>query len=161
MQEHRKKILEYSFWLLGRREVSEKMLRASIRKKFPDAGLDVVDDVVDFLIKNKYLSDDRFAEGFIRYGKRNKWGPNKIRLKLREKGISILGGSKFAELIDAVEYEELLEHCRGKFKIEMINLSELDFATRNKLKARIFRYLAGKGFNSKVGAEILKLLLPN
>ena len=49
---------------------------------------EVVNQVMDFLIENDYVSDLRFTEAYVR-SKRNKGqGPVKIRAQLKQKGVS-------------------------------------------------------------------------
>ncbi len=151
-----KHLLKYSLWLLGRREVSEKMLTSSLRKRFPEAALEDEEKVLRYLIDNKYLSDIRFTEMFIRYGKAKKWGPLKIKFKLKEKGIS-------AELIQQFEPEwnvspidELVEYCVSKFKIADNDWKSLPYEDKNKFRNKIMRHLASKGFGMNVINEVMK-----
>jgi regulatory protein len=150
-----KHLLKYSLWLLGRKEVSEKMLTSSLRKRFPEAALDDEVKVLDYLKDNQYLSDSRFAEMFIRYGKAKKWGPMKIKFKLKEKGIS-------AELIEQMEpawnesrIEELIDYCVGKFKLENNDWKSLPYDEKSKFRNRIMRHLASKGFGMGAINEVM------
>lgn len=153
-----KHLLKYALWLLGKKEVSSKMLKDSIRKKFPDAILEDETKVISYLTENKYLSDSRFAEMYIRYSKSKKWGPMKIKFKLKEKGIS-------AELIEQMEpawnesrIEELSEYCIGKFKLENNDWKSLPYDEKSKFRNKIMRHLASKGFGMGVINEVMRKL---
>ena len=78
--------------LLARREHST----AELARKLAQKGIDkvVVDDVVDKLSSKGLVSDERFAESFVRYRASRGYGPMRIRLELAERGIE---ASRIAE----------------------------------------------------------------
>ncbi len=71
--------------LLSMREHSKHEIITKLSVKCEN--LDTVYAVVDFLIENKYLSDERFTESYIRFRRNRGFGPNKIRIELKDKGI--------------------------------------------------------------------------
>lgn len=73
--------------LLGRREHSEHELRTKLQKKY-DADEKVLDALVEELKELNYLSDERFAEMYVRVRQSKGFGPNRIIRDLQEKGIS-------------------------------------------------------------------------
>lgn len=76
----------FAYRLLGRREYSVLELGRRIRQKWPDAG--GVDDLLDALVEENLLSDERFAESFVRTRIQRCQGPLKVRAELRGKGVS-------------------------------------------------------------------------
>ena len=72
--------------LLARREHSMLELQHKLSgRKFPDA---VVGKVLDELVQESLLSDQRFAETYIRGRYERGYGPVRIQVELRERGIS-------------------------------------------------------------------------
>ncbi len=80
-QEIRKRALD----LLSRREHSEFELRKKLLGK--DAAADSVDAVLEDLKRNNALSDDRYAEAYVRSRIERGDGPLKIRHELSRRGV--------------------------------------------------------------------------
>jgi regulatory protein len=76
----------FAYRLLGRREYSVFELDQRIRQKWPDA--DVVAELLDALVEENLVSDERFTESFIRSRVQRYQGPLKIKAALRGKGVS-------------------------------------------------------------------------
>ncbi len=82
--------------LLAMREHSVKELTDKLNTKsanIKQGGLigvdtDIVYAVIDELIENNYLSDERFAESYVRSRTNRGFGPVKIRSELKAKGVS-------------------------------------------------------------------------
>jgi len=72
--------------LLATREHSVKEIVDKLLSKTEFS--DIAYAVVDELLENKYLSDQRFAESYIRSRASKGFGPVKIRSELKNKGIS-------------------------------------------------------------------------
>lgn len=72
-------------YLLGMREhsVQEMTDKLTARTEFVDVVLAVVDE----LLENNYLSNERFAQSYVRSRRNKGFGPVKIRLELKAKGI--------------------------------------------------------------------------
>jgi regulatory protein len=70
---------------LARREHSSHELR----KKLEKAGIDtvVVAEVVGELQRQGLVSDERFAEAFVRYRSGKGFGPQRIEMELNERGV--------------------------------------------------------------------------
>lgn len=99
--------------LLAAREHS----RAELRRKLLARSLepDLVEQVLDDLEAQRYLSDDRFVEQYIDSRKRKGYGPLKIRAELRDKGVD---NARVGRLLDAGDPEWgvlLLKEMRRKF----------------------------------------------
>lgn len=81
-QEIRKRALD----LLSRREHSEFELRKKLLGK--DAAAHTVDEAIEDLKRNNFLSDDRYAEAYVRSRIGRGDGPLKIRHELSRRGVS-------------------------------------------------------------------------
>lgn len=109
------------------------------------------DQIMIFLIENKFLNEERFAKAFVR-GKFNikKWGRIKIRMELKKRQIP----TKLIELamreIDEDKYSSVLEELFNKKTIEL--KSERDSF---KKKAKIRNYLLQKGFEADLISDLL------
>lgn len=106
--------------------------------------------ILDYLLDNRFVNDERFAKSFVR-GKVNQsgWGMNKIRFHLMQKGI-------VKELIDdalgqtdvEVYRQRLIDILKTKAKtVKAIS----DFEKKRKLAA----YAMQKGFEGNLVWEVL------
>ena len=107
--------------------------------------------ILDYLLDNRFVNDERFAKSFVR-GKVNQsgWGMNKIRFHLMQKGIN-------KEII-----EEALEQTdEGVYRLRLIDIlktksktikADSDFEKKRKLAA----YAMQKGFEGNLVWEVLK-----
>ncbi len=68
---------------LARREHSRFELRNKLQKKYPETQADLLDAILDKLTADKLLSDDRFAEAYVRYRKLRGYGPLYIQHYLK------------------------------------------------------------------------------
>lgn len=68
---------------LARREHSRYELHNKLRHKFPEAGGDILDEVLNQLEAGGLLSDERFTEVYVHYRKQRGFGPVAIRHHLR------------------------------------------------------------------------------
>ena len=78
-------LLDKGMQLLAMREHSVLELTEKLLKR--SESCDVVYGVIDALVANKLLSDERFTESYVRSRQNKGFGPIKIRHKLRKKGI--------------------------------------------------------------------------
>lgn len=132
-----RKMLNYGFWLLGRKESCEKEITDKFKKKeYPEDEIKVV---IAYLKDNRYIDDLRFTEIYIRYGMNNKWGLNKIKQKLSyEKGIS---NEMIKDVIESMEIDETDSISRIiETKYRKLDLKD------PKSKQKVLRSLALKGF---------------
>jgi regulatory protein len=107
--------------------------------------------ILDYLLENRLVNDERFAKSFVR-GKVNQsgWGMNKIRFHLMQKGID-------KELID----EALRQTDEEVYRQRLIDIlkttsktikADSDFEKKRKLAA----YAMQKGFEGNLVWEVLK-----
>lgn len=76
----------FAYRLLGRREYSLAELENRIRRKWPEA--DEVGELVGQLAAENLVSDERYAEAFVRFRVQRHQGPLKIRSAMRSKGVA-------------------------------------------------------------------------
>ena len=107
--------------------------------------------ILDYLLDNRFVNDERFAKSFIR-GKVNQsgWGINKIRFHLIQKGIDKELIEEALGQTDEEAYRQRLVDIL-KTKSKTIK-ADSDFEKKRKLAA----YAMQKGFEGQLVWEILK-----
>jgi len=76
----------FAYRLLGMREYSVFELAQRIRRKWPEA--EGISDLVEVLVEENLVSDERYVEAFLRSRIQRHQGPLKIKAALRTKGVS-------------------------------------------------------------------------
>ena len=126
-----------------------------LRQKLAAKGIAkaTVDATVAFLLEKKFLDDRAFAKAWIRYRQARPYGPQRIRMELRQKGIE-------EEII-----QEELTVAFGEYKEEDV---VLDLARRRairyqgvdpvKRRKRVFDFLARRGFGLDAITKAIKKL---
>ncbi len=107
--------------------------------------------ILDYLLDNRFVNDERFARSFVR-GKVNQsgWGVNKIRFHLIQKGIDKDIIDEALEQTDEEAYRQrLIEILKTKAKTVK---ADSDFEKKRKLAA----YAMQKGFEGSLVWETLK-----
>ena len=107
--------------------------------------------ILDYLLDNRFVNDERFAKSFVR-GKVNQsgWGVNKIRFHLVQKGIAKDIIDEALEQTDEDLYRQrLIDILKTKCKTVK---AETDFEKKRKLAA----YAMQKGFEGNLVWEVLK-----
>ncbi len=129
-----------SMMLLGRRKRCEKELRDALLEK--EISPEAIDKVFSFLKEYSMLDDADFARSFINDQLlRRPLGKNKLRMKLREKGVDDpTAEGALAELID--EGTEL-EQARKAAEKKMGTIRQKDPLKR---KRSLHNFLAYRGF---------------
>ena len=111
------------------------------------------DKILDYLLDNRFVNDERFAKSFVR-GKVNQsgWGLNKIRYHLMQKGIAKeLIDEALGQTDEEVYRQRLIDILRTKAKTVK---AENGFEKKRKLAA----YAMQKGFEGSLVWEVLKEL---
>ena len=111
------------------------------------------DKIIDYLLDNRFVNNERFAKSFVR-GKVNQsgWGLNKIRFHLVQKGIAKETIDEALGQTDEEVYRQrLIDILRTKAKTVK---AENDFEKKRKLAA----YAMQKGFEGSLVWEVLKEL---
>lgn len=101
-----------------------------------------IQKIMDFLYQHKFVDDARFARLYTEDKFRfNRWGKQKIILMLRRKKIPSGLIEEALKTVDTAAYEE---QCKTLLEQKMKTLSEPD---PYKLKAKLIRFGAGRGFD--------------
>lgn len=131
--------------LLTRRDHSQKELELKLRARFSVSSIEL-DILFEALSTYGYLNDQRFASAYTRARMRKGFGPERIRMELREKGVA-------DELIDiALSAEELDWSAvaqtvwQKKYRQPPNDLKE---------KAKQGNFLRYRGFNSEHFGSLL------
>ncbi len=109
------------------------------------------DEILDYLLDNRFVNDERFARSFVR-GKVNQsgWGVNKIRFHLMQKGIDKdVIDEAFGQTDEEVYKQKLIDILKAKSKTVK---AETDFERKRKLAA----FAMQKGFEGSLVWEVLK-----
>ena len=107
--------------------------------------------ILDYLLENRFVNDERFAKSFVR-GKVNQsgWGMNKIRFHLMQKGIDKeLIDEALRQTDEEVYRQRLIDILKTKSKTIK---ADSDFEKKRKLAT----YAMQKGFEGKLVWEVLK-----
>ena len=126
------------------KEVTDKLKTFEISEKDRE-------EIINYLIDNKFVNDERFAHAFVR-GKINQsgWGVNKIRFHLIQKGVSKEIIDEALQSFDEEAYRQrLVEVLKAKAKtVKAAN----DFERNRKLAA----YAIQKGFETPLVWEVIR-----
>ena len=108
-------------------------------------------EILDYLIDNRFVDDERFARSFVR-GKINQsgWGVNKIRFNLKRKGIADELISNALSEYDGDLYRQKLE--------QILKTKKVKAATPFEAKQKLAAYAIQKGFEPSLVWEVLKEL---
>jgi SOS response regulatory protein OraA/RecX len=107
--------------------------------------------ILDYLLDNRFVNDERFAKSFVR-GKINQsgWGVNKIRFHLIQKGIDKdIIDEALGQTDNEVYRQRLIDILKTKSKTIK---ADSDFEKKRKLAA----YAMQKGFEGSLVWETLK-----
>lgn len=116
-------------------EMKEKMRRWQL-------PADAQERVMQRLLDEKYVDDDRYSRLFVRDKLRFcGWGPRKISEALRLKGVSAVVAQ---EHIDAVAEEDWLETLRPLIAAKRRTVKAL---SPYELQAKLMRFAVGRGFS--------------
>ncbi len=114
--------------------------------------VDVYDAVINQLIKDDYLNEERYAKVFAGGKFRiNHWGRNKIYAALQEKGLPELFILEGLNEIDEQEYMSVLKGLLSKKSREV---AEPDFLVKNK---KLANFAISRGFEPNLVREVLNL----
>lgn len=123
---------------LSMREHSTKELMDKLtRKGYEPESIDVV---IEECLKNNYLNDQRFAEIYWRSRSSKGFGPNKILMELKLRGISATLAQETALQPELDFYDVIKKTYQKKYK----NTEIIDY----KDKAKRQNYLYQRGFSS-------------
>ncbi len=117
---------------------------------------EVYDAVINRLLEEDYLNEERFAKSFSRGKFRiNKWGRNKIYLALQQKRIPELFIHEGLNEIDDDEYEKVLTDLLERKSRELSG-------TKSTLKIRkLVNFAAGRGFEPGLARKVADRIMEN
>ena len=102
---------------------------------------DVLNEVLDELIANNYVSDERFAESYIRSRANRGFGPIKIRAELNKKGISNQLISDHLDVSSAI----WLDNARDQYQKKYTDRAIADY----KVWTKRARFMQSRGFTAE------------
>ena len=133
---------------------SEQCSADILRKllKTYDGDEDKAQEILQSLIKDKFVDDARYAAAFARDKSRLEgWGPIKIRFKLRVKGVADTAIEEGLSQIDADEADEKL------YRLVSARRKALEGDPQIKLK--LLKYALGRGYSyDQVAPAVDKVL---
>ena len=132
---------------MGKREYSRAELRKKISVYAESLGIDKddIEDMLNELEKDSWLSDKRFTEQFI-FSRKNKFGVKKIVYELKLKGVDELIINHAIDSIKSEEFSLAQEIWKKKFK---------DLPIDNQEKVKQVRFLQGRGIDPFIIQKIL------
>lgn len=132
--------------MLARREHSERELMRKLRKRgFVEAD---IHQLLDALLKEKLLSNDRFVESYIHHRRSKGLGPLRIQAELIERGISEELIEHQLKITDNAWFAEVRRVWQKRFK----NHLPEDFKSRMQQ----VRFLQYRGFTSEQIESLFK-----
>lgn len=129
----------YAIWLLARRDYSAANLRAKLATRgYPQAE---IEEALRFVTEHNFQNDARYAEQRSR-GAEKRAGNARIEMTLRQKGIAPeLAREQVRQLAPE---EERVVQAAAKYRQQVAREG-----MTQKMEARIYRFLAYRGFSSK------------
>ena len=131
--------------LLARREHSSRELARKLRSR--GYSRDTVELVLDRLVRQAYLSDERFTEAFVRQRCEQGHGPVRIIADLAERGIDEGLARHYLDQ-QAVDWFEQARTARARKFGDTLPHSRREWA-------RQARFLAGRGFSAEQVYRVL------
>ena len=114
------------------------------------------DKILDYLIEEDFLNENRYVEAFVRGKFRiKKWGKNKIKMGLIAK--RVFDEKQFIATVES----EIEDKDYTKTMIDLIEKKGQLIKEEDKVKKRdkLYRYMMGKGYESELIAKELDLIL--
>ena len=129
----------------SRREHSRYELMQKLNKRFPEI-IPIIEDVLDKLVTNKILDDERFAEMYLNSRARKGFGPKKIEMELHSKKVDSFFISNAIEA-----YEDWLENAKNELQKKFKGVVPNDYKSTMKQK----QFLFNRGFTTQIIERIL------
>ena len=130
--------------ILAERDHSEKEILKKLKRRCDEA---VATEALQWAKEQNWLpSESRVQEMVVHSLGRRKKGQRAINQKLKEMGLEPV------KLDTEIELEKALEAVQIKFKANLMN--GLDYKSAQKEKARVLRFLLGRGFDSSVAQKV-------
>lgn len=168
MEDREKKVLSRLQALCSKRECCTKMVMEKAMK-YLDGDEVAAREVVEALVKDKYLDDKRFAAAFVREKTLiSGWGPLKISSALSAKGIPremIIGALRGNDVTEAEVSEEessaVIKKVLGsKYRqlVSGVDVASLGYEEKYALKTKLLRFALSRGWTYDSVASVVDLL---
>ena len=128
---------------LSRRDYSRQELRKKLLS-YAESELQL-DELLDELQKNQWLSDERYAESLVRR-RTERFGSKKILEEMRQNGLSDDVLNQYRDDLKASDPRLASELWQRKFET---------ISQDPKEKARQIRFLVSRGFSSELASKIV------
>lgn len=125
-----------------------------LRQKCFRAGLSKgqTEEIIQSLKEQRFVDDARFAKAYVGDKVRFAgWGVNKIRLALRQKRI---GNTEIEDALSGVSKKDYIDALK---RVANQKARTLDM-NRQEDKAKFYRYMISRGFESKFVSQLLSHL---
>lgn len=124
-----------------------------MQQKLRDKGFsqEIIDDIVVFLTEYNFLNDQEFARAWIQYRLHKPYGPQRIKMELRQKRID-------PEIVEQQLQQTLQEYNEEAVVRECVEgrLARLAQCEPEKKRRRLFDFLSRKGFSLSTINKVLR-----
>ena len=131
--------------LISRREHSRYELMQKLNKRYPETR-PLIEEVLDKLIENNILDDERFAEMYINSRARKGFGPKKIEMELSSKHVESFIISSSLEA-----YDNWIENAKKELLKKFKGIVPTDYQSKIKQK----QFLFNRGFSTQIIDKVL------
>ena len=131
--------------LISRREHSRYELMQKLNKRYPETR-PLIEEVLDKLIVNNILDDERFAEMYINSRARKGFGPKKIEMELSSKHVESFIISSSLEA-----YDNWIENAKKELLKKFKGIVPTDYQSKIKQK----QFLFNRGFSIQIIERVL------
>ena len=138
-------IYNKSLDLISRREHSRYELMQKLNKRYPETQ-PLIEEVLDKLIVNNILDDERFAEMYINSRARKGFGPKKIEMELSSKHVESFIISSSLEA-----YDNWIENAKKELLKKFKGIVPTDYQSKIKQK----QFLFNRGFSTQIIDKVL------
>lgn len=150
--EENKKAYSYAIKLLTIKDYSRSKLEKKLLERSFDSS--IVQNILDELVEKGFLREDLYAEARIKAFMFKRYSMHFIGQKMAQEGVKV-GLEQIAEIFDEykmTETQQMTELIHKK--IGRIDLSSLDFESKEKLKGKIIRHLLSKGHQLSLAIQM-------
>ena len=137
-------------WHLARRDMTYKQVEEKLKKKgvFPP---DVIQEMMDKCVAQRWVDDERYAESFVRSRSEDrKLGKNAIRMELIKKGVD---RDLIDNALEEVNTDDEYQHALELVEKQLPRTQNLE---KQKRVARLLGLLARKGYSSSVAYAVIR-----
>jgi regulatory protein len=128
-------------------ETKQKLIRLGVDRRYWDT-------LIAILQTSNFINEERFVELFIRSKiNQRSWGPLKITLELKKRGIESALIEQFSYLFNPDNQNEMLTNLLKK-KLKTIQSDEI-----GKQREKLIRFGVSKGYNISMVFSTVKTLL--